>query len=299
LLLVTVGCSGIEDEDIASSEAALVNGFTAESWMWRQAVKPNPCTATLISPRHAILALHCTGQGAAYEGTPVRFYTNGPVPNEAVTRTIVDVLHPPGTHRPGEGFSRWDDFGVYGDMAILELDEDAPATSVVSVLAWRYPGQSWSVIQVGAGNHDGVANVDDDLRWVYQRTGSADDVNGLIHVTTDKGNPQDSGGPLYMGRRVLGVFHGGISFTSVPRRLDWILGAIGWSWPHGGWSGAYRYGTVIESFTSTERVCQYACDMGPCEAYNWAPGTKTCELVEDVAFSQPSFSWHSDFDATP
>jgi hypothetical protein len=283
------------DDDLDTAESAITSGSLADAWMLQRGVKSeHPCTATLIARRYALTALHCTGPGATSEGIHVNFYTNGPGPDASTTRTITHVHIAPGTARP-PNIDYYDTAGRYADIAILELDADAPASSVVATLAWEYPYDDAPVQQVGAGQFNGQ-----DGQGILRKHSTTlldeDYVPGMIRVTQDYTEPGDSGGPLYFRRELLSVAHGSGRGPSVPQFLAWILPTISYTWPYGAvQTSSVRYGTVFQNFyDTTERVCQYICAHTASDAYNYAPGYGLCQLLTDVTQVAPSSIWHSD-----
>jgi hypothetical protein len=278
------------DPDTASVEEDIVGGGTAAAWMVERAVKPAyPCTAALIAPRFAVTALHCTQYNKV--GTTAHFYTDPFAFDPGLGRKVVSVRIRPGTNAaPNPDYT--DSDNLHADIAILELATDAPASSTVATLEWAYPG-AWGFGRVvGAGNHDDAgtnANTVGALRYAVDVTSSVNDDNGGFATIADVVNGGDSGGPLYLGDRILGVLNShrvGISdgYTSVPVHLDWILGEIGYIWPYGASQGVVRRGAALQVFDrSTERMCQYACDRTTCVAYDFAPSINRCTLLSSVS----------------
>lgn len=290
-LLFSVACvaaDGADDaDDLAASEQAIIGGDAAPSWAVARAVKPtNPCTATLIAPRFAVTAVHCTQYNNATTNPTVHLYTDPGGFAPTLARTIVQVHYKPGT-AVGDV---WDDDGRFCDLAVLELDTAAPATSSPSPMAWIFPTPGAPAIGVGAGNHDGVPNTVGELRAVTTSILSATDDTGSFAVTTPVANPGDSGGALYVSSRLVGVTRSQSGYTSVPAHLDWILEASRYAWPYGTPQRRVRLGTTLSTFPeSSHRVCQYACEHTACAAYNWSPLTETCTLLATVtgAYDSP------------
>ncbi len=294
LLLVSAACVDAEPDDaVDQTEQGIVNGDEALEWMYQRAVKPEyPCSGTLIGSRYVLTALHCTNYNNV--GETVHFYTDADGFDPVLERTITHVLTRPGTDADDD---YWDVNGQYSDLAILRLSGAAPPTSVPALLGWEYPGTGAKLTVVGGGNHDG-AGYDNDiaaLRYTTEFT-TTDDADGLFHTDVHATNPGDSGGPLYRGRMIFGVVHGGTHHASVPEHLDWILGQIGYGWSHGAAQlGTYRTGTVVDTFwEATERMCQYACDHMRCNAYNWVSSNSYCVLVKDLTGTQANSAYRSD-----
>lgn len=293
LVVALGGC--VDDAPLGTDDQDIMAGTLADTWMVQRAVKPQfPCTATLIAPRVAITALHCTQYNKA--GTTVHFYTSASGFAPALARTVVSVAQRPGTATaPNEDL--FDTNGQYADLALLKLDADAPASSVPATLMWWYPGEDQTGYVIGAGNHDNAGtnpNSVGELRYRTQTTKFADDDDGAIYTDQHDVNGGDSGGPLYQYRKIFGVLHGS-SYTSVPEHLDWILGQISYAWPfNAATTGIYRSGTTMQVFgEATERMCQYACQHSPCDAYNYNAAAHSCVLVQDVSLLLPSAAYRS------
>lgn len=294
-LVVALGGCVADDAPLGTDEQDIMAGTLADTWMVQRAVKPQyPCTATLIAPRYAITALHCTQYNKA--GTTVHFYTSATGFASGLARTVVSVAQRPGTATaPNEDL--WDSNGQYADLALLKLDADAPASSVPATLMWWYPGEDQTGYVIGAGNHDNAGtntNAIGELRYRTQTTKFADDDDGLVYTDQHDVNGGDSGGPLYQYRKIFGVLHGS-SYTSVPEHLDWILGQISYAWPFSpAVPSCYRSGTTMQVFyEATERMCQYACQHSPCDAYNYAASVQGCVLVKDVTGTLATTAYRS------
>ncbi|MCE9578510.1 MAG: trypsin-like serine protease [Deltaproteobacteria bacterium] len=296
LALTTTACVDADtdydpasDAEFGQVEAGIVAGGTPYPWMVARAVKPAfPCTATLIAPRFAVTALHCTQYNKV--GTWVHFYTDASEFDQGLAAKVVSVRTRPGTSAPpATDYLDTDD--VFADIALLELETAAPASSTASTLEWAYPG-AWGFGRVvGAGNHDDAGtnpNSEGELRYAVEATESTSDDSGHFGTIADVVNSGDSGGPLYLTDRVLGVLHGHVIgdsgfYTSVPEHLDWILGQIGYAWTHGASQAVVRRGTGLQIFDdATERTCQYACDHTACVAYDFVPSLERCTLLSSV-----------------
>jgi len=308
LALTTTACFDADtdydpaaDAEFGQVEAGIVSGGTPYPWMVARAVKPAyPCTATLIAPRFALTALHCTQYNKV--GTSVHFYTDASGFDQGLAAKVVSVRLRPGTNAaPNQDIT--DSTNLQADIAVLELETAAPASSVASTLEWAYPG-AWGFGRVvGAGDHDNAGtnpNSVGELRYAVDVTDSADDDSGGFFTIADNVNAGDSGGPLYMDDRILGVLNThrpGVNdgYTSVPKHLDWILGQIGYAWAHGASQAVVRRGAAIQVFDqATERVCQYACDHTACVAYDFVPSLSRCTLLSTVTSIVNSTTTRSD-----
>jgi hypothetical protein len=173
-----------------------------------------------------------------------------------------------------------------------------------ATLAWRYPGDDVVGTQVGAGRHGGNTNNAGVLLQVNDSTDDSTDSGGWFETNTDFVDSGDSGGPFYVGNRVLGTLWGHgwngadgywARYTSVPLFLDWILTNIGYRWIGQPPQPNVAYtGSTIESFSSTERACQYACEKTTsCQAYNFSTFVSSCALVSGVTGTTPVAGVHS------
>lgn len=295
--------------DEASEASQDIHGATAPASAFQLArgVKLPGCTATKISARFAITARHCGSK----IGDTVFFYTAGPGINDALSAKVDAVFARPGTtiagcqDAPGNCI---DSTGQFGDVAVIRLTNTVSGTTDSlaggqATLAWRYPGEDVAGLQVGAGLHNGNANDAGTLLQVADTLDSASDSDSSFQTTTAGVDSGDSGGPFYVNGRVLGTLWGHgwnltegfySLYTSVPRHLDFILTSMGYRWA-GQPSQANRAyaGTVIEAFTATEQVCQYACEhTASCQAYN-VSSLQTCSLVNNVVGSAFALGSHA------
>ena len=267
------------------------------------------CTATRISPRFALTALHCiTWTGPS---KTVFFYTASGQHDTALTAAAPatsGVIVPPGGNvancrldAGGTGCN--DSSGVFADIALVPLTSTATTDSVsgaLATLAWSYPGAGVAGQKVGAGNHDGNNNPNGALRQVTDTT-DGDESNGRFYASTDDVDPGDSGGPYYYANRVFGVATAeganGLDtytlHTSVARHLDWILSSIGYHWiGTPSQVGTVYNGSLFASLQTTERVCQYACEnTASCEAYNYSPAGSSCGLYTAVTGAHTQSGW--------
>ncbi len=291
IALLVSGCIEADDE-LDTDEEALEGGTLADPWELQRAVKPDMnCTATLIAPRYAILAQHCTP--SIDVGDRVFFYTTGPGPDRAVWRRVEQILVRQGAISPEDGYYH-DVFGRIADLALLRLDSPAPTSSVPATLMWRYPGDDEPVTQVG--QHENVGDpVTGILRQRAQFTVENGPQSGQVTFLWNVGEGGDSGGPIYWYRKILGIHHGRSWATSVPAHLTWILATIGFEWPYAASEPAtYRYGTIFEAFGGvSEAVCQYASVHTPTDGYNYRSQTAACQLVKDITRVATVSGWSS------
>lgn len=301
---LTAACVVPPDEPTDETDQSIIGGSAASGFQLDRAVKIPGCTATRISPRWAITALHCNPQ----VGDTVNFYTTGPG-FSGLTAKIDLVKQRPGTNTASCA-SPWpwncdDGTGLFADIALLRLSEVSvlvdSTVSTPATLAWAYPGEDVVGTKVGAGNHDGATNDAGILRQINDTTDDMDDSDGEFITTTDDGNPGDSGGPFYVSNRVLGALNGWgwdpingqyNLYTSIPRHLDWILSTIGYDWDGAPSQANTTYqGTPIQSFTGGERACQYACaHTQSCQAYNHSGSS--CGLYTNVTGASTQAGWH-------
>jgi hypothetical protein len=262
----------------------------ASAWQRVRAVAApivNGCTATKIAPNFIISAAHC---GFTANET-VAYYSTSPV-GAAVpssnTAKITNVHLPPGVVATPDENNKTDTAGLFADYVILELDR-ADTYGEAATLAWTYPGSNASGQKVGRGEINGNANPSAYLLQVADTTASTADGDGSFwtsHIRVDHG---DSGGPFYVGGRVLGLdtyyVVGGTQarYVSIPAHLDWILTVIAYRWSGATSVPRYYSGTMLEAFWATEKVCQYACDSrSDCEAYDYFTSIGQCQLMSNV-----------------
>ncbi len=301
---LTAACVVPPDEPTDEIDESIIGGSAASQFQLDRAVKIPGCTATRISPRWALTALHCNPQ----VGALVNFYTTGPG-FSTLTARIELVKQRPGTNTAACA-SPWpwncdDGTGLFADVALLRLSEistviDSTA-STPATLAWAYPGANAVGTKVGAGLHNGASNDAGVLRQINDTTDDSDDSDGDFITTTDDVNPGDSGGPFYASNRILGALNsygwdpinGQYNvYTSIPRHLDWILQTIGYDWSGAPSQPNTTYqGTLLQSFSGGERACQYACDhTQSCQAYNHRGSS--CGLYTNVTGASTQAGWH-------
>jgi hypothetical protein len=289
------------DPDFETEEAAIHgDDYSATSWMIASAgaVRFPPgtpetpwCSATRIGPRHMLTSSWCY----AITDT-IEFYSDASASDPALRRRVIAVKAltpeiPQPKNRP----------------LILVLDADVP-WGAAATLAWRYPGENSYVRKVGNGDHGGVSNDEAELRYATDRTTNEHNA-AVLGVLQDEVDPGDEGGPMYYGRKLLGVAldtsddecqAGPACYASVPYHLSWILTQIGWTWPHGtAQLSTYRAGTTIEVVPqTTERICQYACEhTASCVAYDYNTVTDDCVTLSSVTATYTGLSfqaWRSD-----
>jgi hypothetical protein len=284
-----------------------INGASspASQFQLDRAVKIPGCTATRISARYAVTALHCGSQ----VGHTVYFYTSGPGFNSQRAARVEEVIIRPGASmqacRQDEDCD--DSSGRFADIALLRLSTSTSGGTDAldgahATLAWRYPGEDVSGKKVGAGGHNGNSNPSGILLQATDTLDSTGDSDGKFETTTDQTDGGDSGGPFYYGGRVLGTLWGSgwdpldgywNRYTSVPAHLDWILSRIGYSWVGLPPQSNTRYtGSLVEAFVGKERECRYACEKTTsCDAYNYHSTLQMCELQGGVTGASTNSGW--------
>jgi hypothetical protein len=294
-------------DDSTTTAAQEINGASspASQFQLDRAVKIPGCTATRISARFAITSLHCQSS----VGDLVRFYDTGPGFAAGATGRVERVIVRPGLSGDGAACSDStsncvDSSGLFADVALLQLSSgtsgnEADLEGPHAILAWTYPGSGTSGKKVGAGAHNGNTNSNGTLLQVVDTLDSGNDSNGRFDSTDDDVDPGDSGGPFYVGSKIVGTLWGKWwvpfdhynIYTSIPRHLNWILTNIGYTWPgQPSQTNTIYAGTAIQSFLGTELECQYACDKtSSCEAYNYLTTVSSCGLYANAG-SASTFS---------
>ena len=310
--LLATACFEDAPEGGAPAEGDLAQSISgasspAEGYYVARAVKIPGCTATRISARFAITAAHCHSS----VGDPINYYDSASVYSGSRTGRIEQVYLRPGIAGDNTNCSTpgncIDDTDHFADVALLRLSsaDDTDAEGPQATLGWKYPGDGTRGHQVGAGSHDGVSNPAGRLRQVTGELDSDDD-DGSFDTVDDFTDGGDSGGPFYYQNRVIGVLTGDQwepfnhynLYTSIPEHLDWILSTIGFRWKGLPPQPSTKYaGSTLDSFTSTERICQYACEKtSSCQAYNFQPillGSGSCELKTSVTHAGTNSGWRS------
>lgn len=303
--LTLTGACVLQPEDPTAETAQDIHGDNdalASQWQRDRAADLGGCTATRISDRYAITALHC----GVMPGNTLTFYGTGGEANPALTAKVEQVFMRPGaTTAECQVFSTCaDDEGHFADIAVLRLSNTVTSTTdsllagAPATLAWTFPGDGASGTKVGAGDHDGVANPGGTLRQIPD-TIDGSDTDSMFYTDDDLVDDGDSGGPFYVGTRVVGTLWGrgqvGLDHyarhTSVPRHLDWILASMAYQWPgQPPQQDMAINGSPIESFTGTERECQYACEKtASCEAYNYSGSS--CGLYTAITGTHVQSGW--------
>jgi hypothetical protein len=302
-------CIAEPDIDVTGEPIGGTGAAPASAYQLHRAASVAGCTAIRISTRWALTAAHCMAE----EEDDVAFYTTGPGTDSDEVAEVAKVYLPPGVsaHACNTIGDCMDDTGTYADIALLrlkshdvELDE-TDLDGYDALLAYQYPGSLEPGVKVGAGNHDGIPNGDDDLRQIADKTSGDDDSGSFVTLQqqTDSG---DAGGPFYYGNRVLGVHHGvnlpsnDDHYTSVPEHLKWILETIKYEWRGQPPQMSTKYtGTLIESFYGNRDECQYVCETTTsCEAYNYdlilgLNELQNCFLYADVTGVSTAGNWEA------
>ena len=313
LTLPLFAACAIDETPVLDEAAQDIHGelsAPASQFQLDRAVKNSKCTATKISAHWAVTASHCESN----DTQQVRFYTTGPGWSPATLADIVAVhvrpgVDPPNCHHTDDDECA-DTNGDFADIALLELAGNSGGDELdleghQATLAWTYPGYGYDGVKVGAGNHNGSSNSDGTLLQYPDETTSDDDDDGRFDSRDETTDPADSGGPFYYGGRIMGTLfgstHSGVSnydvYTSIPHHLNWILSTIGYKWRGLPAVSNTRYtGTILQSLSVAERVCQYACEKtSTCEAYNFLTtvplGQANCSLYGDITGAVTSTGW--------
>lgn len=267
------------------------------------------CTATRISANYLLTALHCD----PWVNQRVAFYSSSTAYDGARDALVAEVIIQSGTNPDdcenvdGDGCYASD--GQFADIALVrikdgrgDLDSEGPAAT----MAWKFPGDGVVGTKVGAGQHVGEPNTTGRLLQVADNISDDGDADGRFDTGDDDTDDGDSGGPFYVSNKVAGVLNGWVDFglndyniyTSVPEHLPWILSEMGFRWRGLTARTSTKYtGSTVDSFhTTSERVCQYACEKSTsCDAYNFLPQQAyfipACELKTNITGASTSSGW--------
>ena len=309
--LLLVACT--TDPHLSEDSDAITDEWTdyASQFQYERAIKTakdlnGGCTATRIGGRFALTAAHCLENTMRAEvGQEVEFYRYGAF-NPSGQAKIEQRWARPGVN-PDACFDDqdncYDDQGYFADIALLRLSANTESDLEFpqATLAWTYPGADVDGKVVGNGEHNGIDNPNASLRQANGELDWSDDVNGMFETDEAETDDGDSGGPFYVGTKVVGVLAGAYEYfpdtygryTSVPFYIHWLLTKTGYEWrgqpPQ---AETIFVGDVIESSTNSHLACQYACEKTTaCEAYNWHDGSNACWLYRNVSPAGTQAGW--------
>ena len=305
LVLATLGACAVPDAETTDETAQDVHGAvnSGDIYITSPTIAVGACAATRVSPLWAITSRRCD----VHVGDTITFLNHETQTPEH--GTVQQVIGKPGTTVAScaNRDTCLDSNGKFADLALIRISAPLPTTfedplgdTGSAIMNWRYPGSGVSGYEVGPEFLNGWAEV-----WYVSDTlDSSSDSSGSFETTHDNSDPTDRGGGFWYGNRVIGTLWGGgydvwngnwQLYTSVAYHLDWILSTIGYSWRGTPVQANVAYsGTTMEVFYGTERVCQYACEHSYyCEAYNYTPGTASCQILTSVTSLHTQSGAHS------
>lgn len=293
--LAALGACVAAPEDVPTGELSQsVGATTANEILTRNTARVAGCLATKISATFAVTSRACDVQ----IGDDLTFFLVDRFDPVKPKARVVEIIGRPGT-------SAWtcqendciDSSGLFGDVALLRLANTPDGKDGLNVghatMMWRYPGEDVPGFEVTPGEDFNIEH-NPLVIAIPDTLDSVSDGGGAFETTEDNSGQNDYGGGFWVGNRVLGTLWGSgwdladgnwARYASVPRHLDWILQKISFTWRGVQVQNNTVYdGTAIETFGTTERVCQYACEnTQSCEAYNYNPTAQSCQLVTTVS----------------
>jgi hypothetical protein len=288
----TAGCVTGTDEELEVEEAT---GELTDSSGWRQAAVltidgtrgTRYCMGTIVGARHVLTAASCDPR----IGDRVLFYAASGELDEASDRTIASIHNPPGVD--GRTGDLTESGGDFADMTIVRIGEARPAGTRVAIAAWSYPsgGDDW-------GDKVGIdPEAPSRVQVLSDLTYSDHDNDGHFLTENQQTVDHDRGGPFYDRR---GVLHGSVwewesrdKYASVAERSDFVVGNLGFVWSGGiTVHGRRLTGTMIEMFTGSWQVCQYACQhTSGCVGVSRENFTRTCRLFSSLGAPRTDFDY--------
>lgn len=290
--LMSAGCAG--PDDTAEQRVGELKNGTSTS------LKPaigqlfgnfGGCTASLISPRHAVTAAHCNLHADTLFGSNT-------VSIGGVSRNVSRIYLFGPEAQPGQGVPPGNlDFNV--DVALLELDSAIPSANATPMfVSAGAPSGGRQSTMWGFGPNGVNCTGPSSKRFVTFNFGT----------NTSEFCPGDSGGPAtYDGSTANGAIWGVTSFTSgngdvwgnVSRYKEDILSVVR-MWDAGNGmgltgleAGFRRDGVVLSTFTQSGAVaCQASCNgNSSCNSFRFQTSSGACTLLSSVGdwVADPAF----------
>ncbi len=211
LLTALLCAAGLTTVTPAAGAAPIIDGGYARSGPWAAMIEQNGeqwCSGSIISARWVLTAQHCIDEpGAEYS---VRV---GDVDHRAGTYAVVTAIHTPSSG---------------ADIALLKLDRSVSTT--YSSLGTSVAAGDTEYVYGWGYNEDG--DLQRYLKVAQMKVTSVG--NGLIKARRGNGltNGGDSGGPVFVGGKQVGVHIAGnkvdsSTHTSIAANRTWIRDTSG------------------------------------------------------------------------